>query len=38
MRVALVSYDAFQGRSTGLYPPLHLCNLATPLGLGPEQA
>ncbi len=32
-RVALVSYDAFQGRGTGLYPPLHLCNLATPLGL-----
>ena len=33
MRVALVSYDAFQGRSTGLYPPLHLCNMATTLGL-----
>ena len=32
MKVALVSYDAFQGRTTGLYPPLHLCNLATGLG------
>ena len=31
MKVAFVSYDAFQGRSTGLYPPLHLCNLATSL-------
>lgn len=31
MKVALVNYDTFQGRSTGLYPPLHLCNLATPL-------
>ncbi|MDZ7615463.1 MAG: radical SAM protein [Patescibacteria group bacterium] len=32
MKLALVSYDAFQGRTTGLYPPLHLCNLATTLG------
>lgn len=29
MKVALVNYDTFQGRSTGLYPPLHLCILAT---------
>lgn len=33
MRVALVSYDAFEGRGTGLYPPLHLCNMATTLGI-----
>ena len=34
MKVALVSYDAFQGRSTGLYPPIHLCSLATTLNFG----
>ncbi len=33
MKIALISYDAFQGNSTGLYPPLHLCNLATVLRL-----
>ena len=31
MKIALVSYDVHQGMSTGLYPPLHLCNLATSL-------
>lgn len=34
MKVALISYDTFQGKSTGLYPPLHLCNLATTLNSG----
>jgi radical SAM superfamily enzyme YgiQ (UPF0313 family) len=29
MRVAFVSYDASQGRTTGAYPPLHLVALAT---------
>jgi anaerobic magnesium-protoporphyrin IX monomethyl ester cyclase len=33
MRVALVSFDVSQGRGTGLYPPLHLCNLATALSI-----
>jgi len=33
MRVALVACDAFQNRSTGYYPPLHLCHLATGLEL-----
>ena len=33
MKIALVSYDTFQGRQTGYYPPLHLCNLATNLQL-----
>jgi anaerobic magnesium-protoporphyrin IX monomethyl ester cyclase len=37
MKIALVSYDAFQGRSTGYYPPLHLCRLATQLGLAGEE-
>ena len=31
MKVALASYDVAQGRSTGLYPPLHLCSMATML-------
>lgn len=31
MRVAFVSYDVYQGKSTGYYPPLYLCNLATAL-------
>ena len=31
MKIALVSYDQWQGKSTGLYPPLHLCILATAL-------
>lgn len=31
MKIALVSYDVFQGQTTGLYPPLHLCALATAL-------
>jgi anaerobic magnesium-protoporphyrin IX monomethyl ester cyclase len=38
VRFALVSYDTFQGRSTGLYPPLHLCNLATNLELAGYEA
>lgn len=33
MKIALVSYDVFEGRTTGVYPPLHLCNLATGLRL-----
>jgi radical SAM superfamily enzyme YgiQ (UPF0313 family) len=33
LKTALVSFDIFQGNSTGLYPPLHLCNLATTLEL-----
>lgn len=37
MKIALVSYDVFQGRSTGYYPPLHLCRLATQLGLTGEE-
>jgi len=31
MKIALVSFDIFQGRASGLYPPLHLCNLGTSL-------
>jgi hypothetical protein len=31
MRIAFVNFDIFQGRTTGVYPPLHLCNLATGL-------
>jgi anaerobic magnesium-protoporphyrin IX monomethyl ester cyclase len=31
MRIALVNFDIFQGRTTGLYPPLHLCALGTSL-------
>ncbi len=38
MKIALVSYDVFQGRSTGYYPPLHLCRLATQLGEAGEEA
>ncbi len=38
MKIALVAYDAFQGRSTGYYPPLHLCRLATQLGETGEEA
>lgn len=31
MRIALISYDAFEGRSWARMPPLHLCALATML-------
>lgn len=31
IKIALVSYDAFEGNSTGYYPPVHLCNLGTSL-------
>jgi radical SAM superfamily enzyme YgiQ (UPF0313 family) len=31
MKIAFVSFDAFQGRSTGYYPPVHLCTLGTAL-------
>jgi len=37
MKTALVAYDVFQGRSTGYYPPLHLCRLATQLGEAGEE-
>ncbi len=37
MKIALVSYDVFQGRSTGYYPPIHLCRLATQLGRAGEE-
>lgn len=37
MKIALVAYDAFQGRSTGYYPPLHLCRLATQLAPAGEE-
>ncbi len=37
MKIALVAYDAFQGRSTGYYPPLHLCRLATQLEVAGEE-
>jgi len=33
MKIALVSYDVFQDATVGLYPPIHLCTLATSLVL-----
>jgi anaerobic magnesium-protoporphyrin IX monomethyl ester cyclase len=31
MKIAFLSFDAYEGRSTGYYPPVHLCLLATSL-------
>jgi len=31
MKIALASYDNSQGKGTGYYPPMHLCNLGTGL-------
>ncbi len=31
MKIALVSFDAFEARSTGYYPPIHLCTIGTAL-------
>lgn len=38
MKIALVSYDVYQGHTTGVYPPLHLCNLATVLAMAGYEA